>query len=118
VSSRSSRTRELLLRAEDHELAHLESVVAQRLAQLVERRLDRRRLGDRVATASSRHANECNTGVAPRRIASNDYAAASRMRTRLRHSTRETCICETPTRRAIASCVSSSRKRNRTISAS
>jgi hypothetical protein len=46
------------------------------------------------------------------------HAAASRMRTRLRRRTRETCICETPTCRAMASCVSSSWKRSRTISAS
>jgi hypothetical protein len=46
--------RELLPGAEDDELAHLDPILAQRLAQLVERRLDWRGLRYRVAS-SSRH---------------------------------------------------------------
>ena len=42
-------------------------------------------------------------------------AAASRMRARLRRRMRETCICETPTRRATSDCTRSSRKRSSTI---
>jgi hypothetical protein len=54
VVSFRSEPRELLLGAEDDELAHLDPILAQRLAQLVERRLDWRGLRYRVAS-SSRH---------------------------------------------------------------
>jgi hypothetical protein len=45
----------LLVGPEDHELTHLDAVVTERFAQLVERRLDRRRLGDGVTTAFRGH---------------------------------------------------------------
>lgn len=47
---------ELDLRAENDELSKLDAVGSHLLAQLVKRCLDRRRLGDRVASAVRRHA--------------------------------------------------------------
>ena len=55
VVSLRSRPSKLLLGAEDHEFTHRDALVAERLAQLVEHHLHRRRLGDGVTTAFRGH---------------------------------------------------------------
>ena len=64
--------------AEDDELAELKPVVAALASELVERRLNGRRLGNNVASALRGHPRKCITGVTPR--ASHAEEARTRMR--------------------------------------
>jgi hypothetical protein len=57
--------RQFLTCPEDDELTHLDAVGPELLAQLVESRLDGRRLGDCVTAAFGRHGRKCITGVTP-----------------------------------------------------
>ena len=59
--------RELRVRAEDHQLAQLDALVPELVAQLIQRRPHGRRLGDRMSGVLGRNAAQCNTGVAPLR---------------------------------------------------
>ena len=99
-------------RSGTHASAAPAAATAERVAELLGR--DRTR-GPQKRGPSRRCRRPRRRALPDRRL---DQAAASRSFARLRWSTRETCICDTPTRCAIASCVRSPQNRSATICAS